>query len=184
MMMNKLNKTLMTAVLLAVGTGSGFAMAAEGHEKDPQKMFQKLDKDGDRNLTRAEIEQGSKEGKSDKLLEAFSEVDRDSDGVLSQNELEQWKSEKKDAQQTSTWTESSSQQQAGAMGQADESKQQAAQQLIEDLDRDNDSSITMQEADPNQDLVDAFSEVDEDADGTLTAEELSNWDGLEDAQQQ
>ena len=183
MMMNKLNKTLMTAVLMAIGTGSGFAMADEGKEKDPQKMFQKLDKDGDRNLSRAEIEQGSKEGKKDKLLESFSEVDRDSDGVLSQNELEQWKSEKKDKQQTSqqTPTELSSQQQAGTMGQPDESKQQAAQQLIEDLDQDNDSSITMQEADTNQDLVDAFSEVDEDADGTLSAEELSNWDGLEDA---
>ncbi|KAA7897085.1 hypothetical protein E4770_25525, partial [Salmonella enterica subsp. enterica serovar Lubbock] len=66
--MNKLNKTLIAAAMFAVGTGSGFAVADEGKEKDPQKMFQKLDKDGDRNISRAEIEQGSKEGKKDKLL--------------------------------------------------------------------------------------------------------------------
>ncbi len=182
--MNKLNKTLMTAALLAVGTGSGFVVAEQGAEKDPQQMFQTLDKDGDSNVSRSEIEQSDAD-KKDKLLESFTDVDQDNDGVLSQNELEQWKSEKKDAPQTSqqTQTESSSEIQVGGTDQPDPQKQQAAQQLIEDLDQDNDRSITMQEADSNQELVDAFSDVDEDADGTLSADELSNWDGLEDTQQ-
>lgn len=80
-----LKKSLLAALLMAAGA----AFAADDG-KSVEEKFQKLDQDGDQNISRSEAEQ------EQKILDAFAEIDQDQDGVLSLNELEDWKAQKKE----------------------------------------------------------------------------------------
>ena len=66
------------------------------------------------------------------------------------------------------------------------SSQQQAQSgsLFERLDADQDKNLSKHEAREHQDLVSSFDDLDQDNDGVLSAEELENWDGLENVEQQ
>jgi len=112
--------------------------------------FAKLDVDGDGSISKAEIE-------GHKMAPLFDEIDGDGDERLSKDEFFAAKKARH-----------------GGKGKGDHGDPaERAAKMLEKLDSDKDGALSKAEIEGHRFLDDKFTEVDTDADGKLTAAELT-----------
>jgi Ca2+-binding EF-hand superfamily protein len=140
------------SVLLAATLGTlGFAapgavFADEPPREGPQAMWQKLDKDSDGRVSRAEAD-GAPHGK---LASRFDAIDGNKDGFLTQDEFR------------------------AAHGKKREQRGAQMQERLKEADINGDGQISLDEAQAKLPrLAPRFNDLDADKNGMLSAEELA-----------
>jgi len=119
----------------------------EGRHK---AKFAKLDTDGDGSLSKAELG-------DHRMAEIFDEIDGDGNGLLSQDEFFAAKKARHEGKK--------------GRGHHGDPAERAAK-MMEKLDANHDGAVTKDEVGDHRFLADKFAEIDRDADGKITTEEL------------
>jgi Ca2+-binding EF-hand superfamily protein len=137
------SRALVTAIALAAGSA---AVAEDSPRDRAQGMWQKLDKDADGRVSRAEAEAAP----HGKLASRFDAIDANKDGFLSPDEMR------------------------AAHGKKREQRGAQIQERLKEADINGDGQISLDEAQAKLPrLAPRFNDLDSDKNGFLSAEELS-----------